>query len=103
MREQYKWPASVVDTFLDLLGPNLEVFEVVFVKSLRQSIGIDLLKENEDSSVSEQLLKLGLAAVTLMVDEKEEVQNKFIVQQVLGAQGVFCNRNEGFRKLLLVF
>lgn len=92
-REQYKWSTDAIETYLDILKPSLDTqFQIVFVKKCGESIGIDLLKMDEESSVSEQLLKLELVAVTF-VDENEKLRSKLMVQQVLGAQGKVCNEN----------
>lgn len=79
---------TTIETYLDILGPSLDVeFQIVFVKNCGNSVGIDLLKNGEESSISEQLLKLGIAAVTLIDEKEEELRNTFMAQQVLEAQG----------------
>lgn len=87
VREAYTWPVTSIEAFMEILESYTECqYEIVFVTSSCNSIGIDLKKDTDESSISEQLYKLGVVAITL-IDEKENVKNDFMIQQVLETQG----------------
>lgn len=94
-REEYKWPTAAIEAFLNILG-NLEeqryniAFVRTFVDNCNNSFGIDLTRdEDQSSSVSLLLYERGLVTLTLLYDTQEgKVHNSYIMQQVLSAQGL---------------
>lgn len=90
--DEYEWSASDIETFMDILGPYTELqYEIVFVTNFASSIGIDLIREGDHCSISEHLYRVGLAAITLIDDDdkQENTKNNFIMEQILGSQGLW--------------
>lgn len=64
---------DAIEIFLDILAiKERAVFKILFAKRCGTSVGVDLLKQNESSTVLEQLLKLGIGKVATSTDEGEE-------------------------------
>lgn len=89
---------------MNALGQYAEChYEIVFVTSCNNSIGIDLLKAGDEVSLADQLYRSGAAGPTLIDENQEDTKSAFIMQQVLASQGDCVTWNGGCFESSCVF
>lgn len=89
-RQEYTWSTESIEAYLAALGNYTECsFEIVFVTECRDSIGIDLLKQGDEISLSSHLYNIGAVSLTFIDEKQEETKiGSFIMQQILDSQGI---------------
>lgn len=82
-----KWSAESIKAFLDILNEFHVPYVITYVQDEGKSIGVDLVKDNEDISIAQLLIDQNFARVSLQEKIGNKIKEFSMMEQILDAHG----------------